>query len=85
MTCGSVHASYSLREWQSVVMTFFPPCQLSILITIILITTTVMITGDTQKKFRVLNKSFLIFMLFSHLVFENVVQKVYILQAKISA
>ena len=85
MTCGLVHASYGLPEWQSVILTFFPPCQLSILITIILITTTVMITGDTQKKFRVLNKSFLIFMLFSHLVFENVVQKVYILQAKISA
>ena len=26
MTCGLVHASYSLSEWQSVKLTFFAPC-----------------------------------------------------------
>ena len=27
MTCGLVHASYSLPEWQAVKLTFFAPCQ----------------------------------------------------------
>ena len=26
MTCGVVHASYSLPEWQAVKLTFFAPC-----------------------------------------------------------
>ena len=26
MTCGLVHASYSLPEWQAVKLTFFAPC-----------------------------------------------------------
>ena len=26
MTCGLVHASYSLSEWQAVKLTFFAPC-----------------------------------------------------------
>ena len=26
MTCGLVHASYSLPEWQAVQLTFFAPC-----------------------------------------------------------
>ena len=28
MTCGLVHASYSLPEWQAVKLTFFAPCLL---------------------------------------------------------
>ena len=27
MTCGLVHASYSLPEWQAVKLTFFAPCE----------------------------------------------------------
>ena len=27
MTCGLVHTSYSLPEWQSLKLTFFAPCQ----------------------------------------------------------
>ena len=27
MTCGRVHASYSLSEWQAVKLTFFAPCK----------------------------------------------------------
>ena len=27
MTCGLVHASYSLPEWQAVKLTFFAPCK----------------------------------------------------------
>ena len=26
MTCGLLHASYSLPEWQAVKLTFFAPC-----------------------------------------------------------
>ena len=26
MTCGLVHATYSLPEWQAVKLTFFAPC-----------------------------------------------------------
>ena len=33
MTCGLVHASYSLPEWQAVKLTFFAPWLFSILIT----------------------------------------------------
>ena len=29
MTCGLVHASYSLPEWQAVKLTFFAPCKSS--------------------------------------------------------
>ena len=29
MTCGLVHASYSLPEWQAVKLTFFAPCMLA--------------------------------------------------------
>ena len=29
MTCGQVHASYSLPEWQAVKLTFFAPCMLA--------------------------------------------------------
>ena len=29
MTCGLVHASYSLPEWQVVKLTFFAPCMLA--------------------------------------------------------
>ena len=28
MTCGLVHASYSLSEWQALKLTFFAPCKL---------------------------------------------------------
>ena len=28
MTCGLVHASYSLPEWQAVKLTFFTPCNI---------------------------------------------------------
>ena len=27
MTCGLVHASYSLPEWQAIKLNFFAPCQ----------------------------------------------------------
>ena len=30
MTCGLVHTSYSLPEWQAVKMTFFAPCSASL-------------------------------------------------------
>ena len=30
MTCGLVHASYSLPEWQAVKLTFFAPCSRSV-------------------------------------------------------
>ena len=30
MTCGLVHASYSLPEWQALKLTFFAPCKLYI-------------------------------------------------------
>ena len=26
MTCGLVHANYSLPEWQAIKLTFFAPC-----------------------------------------------------------
>ena len=29
MTCGLVHASYSLPEWQAVKLTFFAPCSVA--------------------------------------------------------
>ena len=29
MTCGLVHASYSLPKWQAVKLTFFAPCMLA--------------------------------------------------------
>ena len=29
MTCGLVHASYSLPEWQAVKLTFFTPCNIA--------------------------------------------------------
>ena len=83
MTCGLVHASYCLPEWQSVILTFFPPCQLSILITIILITTTLLITGDIQK--RVFKYSLFDFYAPFPFGLQNIVQKIYILQAKVSA
>ena len=85
MTCGLVHASYSLHEWQSVILTFFPPCQLSILITIILITTTLLITGDIQKKLRVFKYSLFDFYAPFPFGLQNIVQKIYMLRAKISA
>ena len=30
MTCGLVHTSYSLPEWQAVKLTFFAPCSASL-------------------------------------------------------
>ena len=83
MTCELVHASYGLHEWQSVILTFFPPCQLSILIRIILITTTLLITGDIQK--RVFKYSLFYFYAPFPFGLQNIVQKIYILQAKVSA
>ena len=29
MTCGLVHASYNLPEWQAVKLTFFTPCNIA--------------------------------------------------------
>ena len=29
MTCGLVHASYNLHEWQAVKLTFFTPCNIA--------------------------------------------------------